>query len=110
MEFFQEALGSDVDELIEQMKKVQDHLGDLQDAVVACNLLRDFLTWGTWGHAVGDNGTWPTAPIVAPGVVTYMAARQREIQDLVEAFPQHWEALQSREFGTKLDNALAVLW
>jgi CHAD domain-containing protein len=110
LEFFEEVLASDVDDLIEEMKKLQDHLGNLQDAVVACNLLRDFLTWGTWGHAASQDSIWPTAPIVAPGVATYMAFRQKEIQELVKAFPQQWERLQSPEFGSKLEKVLAVLW
>ena len=28
------------------VKGIQDHLGDLQDAVVTCGILRDYITWG----------------------------------------------------------------
>jgi CHAD domain-containing protein len=110
LEFFREVLAPEAKALIETMKEVQDHLGDLQDAVVACNLLRDFLTWGTWGHRQQDKAAWPTAPVVAPGVATYMAVRQTEIETLVDTFPQAWSKIQNPEFHQLLDSALAVLW
>ncbi len=101
LEFFQEVLGPEAKGLIKEMKNLQDHLGDLQDAVVASNLLRDFLTWGTWGHAqAGKKLTaLPTEPIVAPGVAAYLAARQSEIQRLLDAFPQVWVYFQSHDFN-----------
>lgn len=110
LEFFREVLGPDGEALIDTMKGFQDHLGDLQDAVVACNLLRDFLTWGTWGHARSQEGSWPSEPVVAPGVATYMAVRQKEIQRLVEAFPQAWSNIQAPNFNLLLESALSVLW
>jgi CHAD domain-containing protein len=98
LEFFEEVLGPQTEDLIKEMKKLQDHLGDLQDAVVASELLRDFLTWGTWGHAQAKKVSLPTEPIVAPGVATYMAAKQIELQHLLETFPQVWAYFQSPEF------------
>jgi len=101
LEFFREVLGPEAKELIKEMKNLQDHLGDLQDAVVASNLLRDFLTWGTWGHAqAGKKMTaLPSEPIIAPGVAAYLAARQSEIQRLLDAFPQVWAYFQSHDFN-----------
>ncbi len=110
LEFFREVLGPESKALIDTMKGFQDHLGDLQDAVVACNLLRDFLTWGTWGHAKSQEGRWPSEPVVAPGVATYMAIRQKEIQRLVETFPQAWSKIQTPDFHLLLESALSVLW
>jgi CHAD domain-containing protein len=110
LEFFHEVLGPESEALIDMMKEFQDHLGDLQDAVVACNLLRDFLTWGTWGHARSQEGSWPSEPVVAPGVATYMAVRQKEIQHLVETFPQAWSKIQASNFCLLLESALSVLW
>ncbi len=110
LEFFREVLGPESEALIDTMKGFQDHLGDLQDAVVACNLLRDFLTWGTWGHARNQEGSWPSEPVVAPGVATYLAVRQKEIQRLVETFPQAWSKIQTSDFSLLLQSALSVLW
>lgn len=110
LEFFQEVLGEESKALINTMKALQDHLGALQDAVVACNLLRDFLTWGTWGHAESAEQPWPTSPVVAPGVATYLAVRQTEIQTLVQSFPPVWAQVASREFQKNLESALRPLW
>ncbi|UCC86958.1 MAG: adenylate kinase, partial [Anaerolineales bacterium] len=109
LEYFEEVLGSEAKNLIDEVKGLQDHLGDLQDAVVASNLLRDFLTWGTWGHAQAKKAAWPQEPIVAPGVATYLAARQAELQNLVETFPQTWARFQRPEFGQLVALAVAPL-
>ncbi|MEE8392224.1 MAG: CHAD domain-containing protein, partial [Anaerolineae bacterium] len=111
VEYFREVLGPDAKKVIDEIKELQDHLGDLQDAVVASNLLRDFLTWGTWGHAqrTGKNIAFPTEPIVAPGVASYLAARQIELEHLLDTFPQAWVRIQSHEFGQLVAAALATL-
>ena len=99
LEFFEEVLAPQTGDLIREVKKLQDHLGDLQDAVVASELLRDFLTWGTWGaSADGKKTKKPEEPIVAPGVAIYMAEKQGELQRLLATFPEVWEYFRSREF------------
>jgi len=110
-EFFQEVLGSEANTLITGLKALQDHLGDLQDAVVASSLLRDFLTWGTWGHAQseGRKESLPAEPVLAPGVASYLAARQTEIHHLVETFPQAWAQIQSPKINRLFAAALATL-
>jgi CHAD domain-containing protein/transposase len=110
LEFLEEVLGPESKRLVKEMKALQDHLGNLQDAVVASNLLRDFLTWGTWGHEqTKKTSRQPIAPIVAPGVATYLAARQAELQELPASFPQVWARIQSPEFKQNIISALAVL-
>jgi len=111
LEFFREVLGPEAKTLIEEMKGLQDHLGDLQDAVVASNLLRDFLTWGTWGHAQtgGRSVSLPTEPIIAPGVAAYLTARQIELQHLLDIFPPAWARIQRLEFSQLVVAALAAL-
>jgi CHAD domain-containing protein len=111
LEFFREVLGPEAGTLIGEVKGLQDHLGDLQDAVVASNLLRDFLMWGTWGHAEGQKKVaWPAETVVAPGVAAYLAARQAELQNLVLTFPQVWARFSTPEFSRLLAEALAPLW
>ena len=88
-EFFEEVLGADAKPLISATKGMQDHLGDLQDAVVTCNILRNFLAWGAWDPPAG-NARRALAMIVAPGVATYLAARQEELNRLVDTFPEMW--------------------
>jgi CHAD domain-containing protein len=94
LEFFREVLHPDTAQVIEEIKALQDHLGDLQDAVVTCNILRDFLTWGTWGQGESTREITQLKPVIAPGVVIYLSARQSELQQLVEAFPTEWTRIQ----------------
>jgi CHAD domain-containing protein len=111
IEYFREVLAPETKEFIDEVKRIQDHLGDLQDAVVASNLLRDFLTWGTWGHreAEREGISLPTEPIIAPGVAAYMTSRQTELQHLVETFPQAWTRIQNPEFNELAATTLAAL-
>mgnify|MGYP003781540057 FL=1 len=110
-EFFQEVLSPQSGDIIERIKRLQDHLGDLQDAVVACNLLRDFLTWGTWGpqQASGKGLSLPSEPIVAPGVAAYLAARQFELQRLLDGFPAAWAPVHDPAFSCEVAEAVSVL-
>jgi CHAD domain-containing protein len=110
LEFFEEVLAPQTGDLIKQMKRLQDHLGDLQDAVVASELLRDFLTWGTWGHSEGKKGAKkPMEPVVAPGVAVYMADKQAELQRLLSTFPEVWAYFQSPAFKQAVAVAVAPL-
>ena len=108
LEYFREVLGPEAEVLIEEVKALQDNLGDLQDAVVACNLLRDFLTWGTWGH-VPKQRPIPAALVIAPGVVAYLANRQMELQRLLGEFPSVWRGFHGSRFKQLLMQAVAVL-
>ncbi|MFZ5917939.1 MAG: CHAD domain-containing protein [Chloroflexota bacterium] len=111
VEYFREVLGPEARALIDEIKTLQDHLGNLQDAVVASQLLRDFLTWGTWGHteAGAEKVERPVEPIVAPGVAAYLAERQRELERLVQAFPQVWTRFRGSDFSQLVAQVVAVL-
>jgi CHAD domain-containing protein len=110
LEFFEEVLAPQASDLIQQMKVLQDHLGDLQDAVVASELLRDFLTWGTWGVPKGKKKSkLPKEPVVAPGVAIYMADKQAELQRLLDTFPDMWAYFQSQEFKQTVAVVVAPL-
>jgi CHAD domain-containing protein len=78
---------------------MQDHLGDLQDAVVTCTILRNFLTWGTWQPPSGNGRRRAMPMIVAPGVAAYLAARQTELNELVDTFPTMWAKIRGESFG-----------
>ena len=110
LEFFEEVLAPQAGDLVKQVKRLQDHLGDLQDAVVASELLRDFLTWGTWGGSGGGKkSNLPAEPVVAPGVAIYMADKQGELQRLLMTFPDVWAYFQSQEFKQTVAVAVAPL-
>ncbi len=110
LEFFEPVLAPEAKTLIEQIKRLQDHLGNLQDAVVTCNVLRDFLMWGEW-HSTSAvrKRKRAGALVVAPGVAAYLATRQAEIQQLIATFPEAWQPVLSPEFRQQL-LALLLAW
>jgi CHAD domain-containing protein len=110
LEFFQEVLGTDSKPLIDRMKQVQDHLGDLQDAVVSCDVLLGFLGSGTWGPPRTDKkGTRTLFPVNAPGVATYLAVKQSEIERLMHTFGPLWDQVRGAEFSRPLAKLVGTL-
>ena len=109
LEFFREVLGRDTEQLIEEIKTLQDHLGDLQDAVVTGNLLRDYLNRGTWGQGGAAKRVNEYKPVIAPGVVAYLAARQTELQLLLELFPGVWAKVNNQKFVKHIASLVAPL-
>jgi CHAD domain-containing protein len=105
MEFFQEVLGPEARSVINVIKKVQDHLGDLQDAEVACQRLRLFLD--TW-----DSGqVWlALAERQSPaGIITYLAERHTERHRLITTFPDTWAAFNNPALQRSLALAISIL-
>jgi CHAD domain-containing protein/transposase-like protein len=107
-EFFEEVLGPDAKPLIGATKAMQDHLGDLQDAVVTCTVLRNFLTWGDW-QPPASNVRSAMTMIVAPGVAAYLAARQEELNHLVDTFPEMWTQIRGDGFSRRLARVVGEL-
>jgi CHAD domain-containing protein len=108
LEFFEGVLGTGARPLIKKVKGLQDHLGDLQDAVVTCGVLRDYLTWGTWRHA-GHDLPGPVEVIVAPGAARYLVARQEEMEHLILTFPEAWPSVAGSEFSRELATVIAEI-
>ena len=94
LEFFQEVLGPDIRAPIKTVVAVQDHLGSLQDAVVACRILEDYA-----GGAAGRD----------PGLDAYWQAQQATIRHLVDTFPQVWEPLKGPAFSEMMAQGIKVL-
>ncbi len=110
LEFFQEVLGPGSKPLIETTKVVQDHLGDLQDAVVTCDVLLGFLGSGTWGppRPTRKEARFPF-PVNAPGVAAYLAVKQTEIDALMGTFGPVWDEIRSSKFSQPLSALLGAL-
>ena len=108
LEFFEGVLGPGARPLIKRVKGLQDHLGDLQDAVVTSGVLRDYLTWGTWRHE-GHDLPGPLEVIVAPGAARYLCARQEEMERLVLTFPEVWPTVAGNEFSRDLASVIAEI-
>jgi CHAD domain-containing protein len=108
LEFFEDVLGPGARPLIKKVKGLQDHLGDLQDAVVTSGILRDYLTWGTWRRS-GHDLPGPVEVIVAPGAAHYLVARQEEMERLIVTFPDVWPTIAGSGFSRELATVIAEI-
>lgn len=105
LEFFQEVLGPGAAGVIADVIAVQDHLGDLQDAVVASQVLNDFMAdWHKQAVKAGRSDVEEVKEIQA-----YLAYRSEEAKSLVAKFPEQWPRLDSVDFRRRLAEALATL-
>lgn len=108
LEYFAEILPPKHTKIIGKVKYLQDHLGDLQDAAVASDLLRHYLAWGTWAGDVAPPNN-PMQSLIAPGVAFYLAERQQEMQTLCETFPEAWQAFNTRKLRQQIANLVTWL-
>jgi CHAD domain-containing protein len=105
LEFFREVLGEGSKELINEIKNLQDHLGDLNDADVACNILRQFLD------------DWESRQVYKPiserdnpePIVAYLAAKHAERYFLISTFHDVWLRFDQPQMRSKLATAIAIL-
>lgn len=105
VEFFREVLGKQNREIISELKSVQDHLGDLHDADVACLIMRQFLT--EWD---GRQAEFPLAERLNPQpILAYLSQQSAELHRLMVSFPQAWERFNRPDFRLNLALAVAEL-
>ncbi len=105
LEYFREVLGSESREVIQEIKTLQDHLGDLNDAQVATEILRNFLAG--WDNLQED---LPVSERALPdAVMAYLSYRYAERQELMQTFPAAWERFNRPELRQLLAQAISVL-
>jgi CHAD domain-containing protein/transposase-like protein len=105
VEFFREILGKEAKSVINVLKTMQDHLGDLNDAQVATQLLSDFLARMELTHL-----DLPLSERRNPEpLVVYLAAKHAERHQLMRTFPAAWEDFNQSEFRQNLSLAVAAL-
>ncbi len=108
LEFFEDALGPETEMLIERLKRLQDHLGDLQDAVVTTGLLRGYIATGYWGNEAKEDGPAGPPPD-AEAARAYLAFREGEIKRLLETFPPIWIDVAGADFKQRLSALIGSL-
>lgn len=104
-EFFREVLGKEAKAVINGIKDLQDHLGDLNDAQVATEILRDFLAqWDLQQAVIPVTQRESPEPIMA-----YLSSRYYERHRLMLTFRQSWEHFNHPEFRENLAMSISVL-
>jgi triphosphatase len=99
MEFVREALGPEVDELIQAAVGLQDHLGSLHDADVAAGLARSLLV--ERGHSM--------SAIEQEAIGRFVAVREREVEQLRGTVGEPWSLVAAPHFRRLLGKAVARL-
>ena len=105
VEYFREVLAEPVKDVIDTIKNLQDHLGNLNDAQVASGLLEEYLD--QQAKLLSSDET--VQPPDLRGVEAYLAERKHQRQQLIETFPQVWQQFDNPEFRQKLALAIASL-
>jgi CHAD domain-containing protein/transposase-like protein len=105
VEYFREVLGAESKAVINDLKAIQDHLGDLNDADVATKILDDFLS--VWDE---QQNRLPVAQRQSPEpVLAYMIYRYNERQRLMQTFHTTWAHFNRQEFQQNLALAVSAL-
>ena len=105
LEYFKEILGEGADQAVNEIKQLQDHLGELHDADVACQLVSSFLK--QWDK---DQSQKPIAERLNPEpIVTYLAYLNAERFHLTASFPELWRKFNRPEFRQKIAQAISLL-
>jgi CHAD domain-containing protein len=106
VEYFQEPLGKRAKDVIDLLKQMQDHLGDLNDAQVASQILSQFIE--EWEACQAELPAEERQTIEE--VHHYLAYRQEERQHLMETFQEEWHKhFWKPAFRHYLAEAVAVL-
>jgi CHAD domain-containing protein len=105
LEYLAEVLGQEKEMLIAEVKAMQDHLGEMNDADVAVTMLREFLeNWETQQLHL------PLAERQSPSeIVTYMNVNLEKRHQLVITFPAAWKRFNRPEVRQNLAQAIAML-
>jgi CHAD domain-containing protein len=105
VEFFREVLGEETKGVIAELKTIQDHLGDLNDAQVATGILRDYLVkWDTQQSALPVKERHNPAAILS-----YLLYNYNERQRLMQTFHEKWKGFNRPEFQHRLALAVSAL-
>jgi CHAD domain-containing protein len=105
LECFTDILGKEGETVIEEVKALQDHLGALNDARVATEILKDLVAYegeGQW-HLPREELQSSTQ------LASYLRARMEEQQHLLETFSQVWAHFNRPELRRSLALAIAAL-
>jgi CHAD domain-containing protein len=105
LEYFSEILGEAANQAIDELKQLQDHLGELHDTDVACQLVRGFLK--EWDD---EQIHKPIPERLNPEqIVIYLAYLHAERYHLIRSFPELWRKFSQPEFRQNIAQAISLL-
>jgi CHAD domain-containing protein len=100
LEFFAEVLDPTVEEAVEAMVALQDHLGELHDTDVTIGLLREYLMQGAQSQL---------KPESAEAVNQYLRVKENRLRTLQRTLKRPWRRVNGGRFRKILGRAVAGL-
>lgn len=105
VENFQEILGRESAMVVAEIKQIQNHLGDLNDAEMACQFLDNFLDhWKNYRREL--TSAQSKKPIA---IDRYLKIKSEEREQLLTTFPKSWHQFNSTQLRHHLALSIAVL-
>ena len=105
LEYFREILNEGTSKTINEIKQYQDHLGELHDADVACQLVRGFLK----KEEENQTRSLVLERFNPELIVTYLAYLHAERYKLMVTFPEQWVNFNRTEFRQNLALTISKL-
>lgn len=99
LEFFREVMGPEVEAVVDKCKDIQDHLGALNDAYIATQVIKSYL----------EKEPAAKDPVDQPVIDEYLSSRETELLNLKDSFPASWEHFNRPETRLNLAVALSIL-
>lgn len=105
IEFFHDVLGPESKEVIRNIKVLQDHLGNLNDADVACQITNGFIA-----KLEKEQLVLPVQERVNPKFIfIYLSEKYDERHYLISTFYEAWHTIMDGEFSEKLAKAISLI-
>lgn len=100
LEIFAPAFTADLGPFVEEIRALQDLLGDIHDCDVQVPALEDHL------RGLMDPG--PDAPDLRPGIRSLIARRRGRRVECFDRFTAEWRRLRDERFRERLEAALGI--
>ncbi len=97
LEFFKEVLDEGADSVIADVTRLQDHLGNLNDAHISADLTRTWLLEAAAGLTTEQRDA----------VGAYLHANEQDVARLTRSFGPLWRALTGRPFRRRLGSVVS---
>jgi CHAD domain-containing protein len=105
VEYFQEVLNPEGQKVIDDLKHLQDHLGELNDANVAVNLLKGFFK----EFSAKQDRLPAYQRQNSSGVMMYLTYRYNELHQSILTFPETWKWFNRPALSRNLALAISGL-
>jgi CHAD domain-containing protein len=110
LEFFRDILPKDVNNMIRDIVKLQDQLGEMHDADVAAALVSEFADRQSHRQPVArsTNGENDGEPAMHPGLAAYLRDRTETVKSKQVAYEATWVAITNPDWRKRLALLIAV--